>query len=154
MNTDLRPIVAEDFPEMDEIYVPYAGHGFPRDRVLSCLGTYPTVIAISDDEVVGFAYTLSFAPDIAELGNIYIRPDFRTSGLGGRLLGFIEERMTDPMRYLIAVNSKIRKTNYEKKDPTNFYLRSGFEILRNTGGSTVFWRDIRGAAPVTGEPPP
>lgn len=66
-----------------------------RKRISSTLCRYPYIVAVSENEIVGYAYTGSFvgrpAYDWSAETTIYLREDKRKLGLGGRLYHALEE---------------------------------------------------------------
>ena len=47
---------------------------------------YPSVCAWKNNELLGFSYCQSFAPDILEVANIYVRQDIQSQGIGTQIL--------------------------------------------------------------------
>ena len=59
------------------------------ERVRKTLERYPYIVAVEDDQIVGYAYASAFRPRAAYLHSIetsiYMRMDYRGKGVGRRL---------------------------------------------------------------------
>lgn len=103
----LRVARPEDAEALLGIYAPYVmntaitfeyevpGKEEFRERITNTLCRYPYIAAVSENEIIGFAYTGSFvgrpAYDWSAETTIYLREDKRKLGLGGCLYHAIEE---------------------------------------------------------------
>ena len=90
-----------DAPALREIYLPYVRTTAVTfeltdpsleefsERVRTTLERYPYIVAVDEDEIVGFAYAKAFRPRAAYLHSIetsiYMRMDYRGKGVGRRL---------------------------------------------------------------------
>jgi GNAT superfamily N-acetyltransferase len=99
---------------------------------------YPSVVADQGGEIVGFCYSKSFAPDIIELMNIYIKEPHRGKGLGKRLISEFEKICFDRFSSIILINSTLYPSKEEKRLATNFYKDCGYKEIMSTPSSKVY----------------
>lgn len=103
---------------------------------------YPCFVIIKDSELIGYAVSASFAPDILELLNIYISEEYRQKGLGSRLLTAFEEEAKHKYAAIILVNSGLYENKNEKRSARTFYLRNKYELIKTTGDTNVFYKSL------------
>jgi GNAT superfamily N-acetyltransferase len=106
------------------------------------LTSHLVAVAEAAGEVVGFAYTGSFAPDIVELANIFVAEKVRSRGVGAALLRDIEDRARGSFRAVILVNSMLYPGRPDKRPAGEFYLRSGYQLVWSTGPTLVFLKAL------------
>lgn len=106
-NIFIRMAVEADVKEILDIYAPYVTdtaitfeYEIPSaaefsQRILDTLQTYPYLVAIEQDEIVGYAYASAFkkraAYNWAAETTIYLKQDHRGKGLGKKLYSALEE---------------------------------------------------------------
>lgn len=103
----------------------------------------PSVMVLIDNVVVGFATSVQLAPDILEIGNMFIHKDHRRKGVGQEIVTEYERQAKELKQWksIIAVNSDL----YEgKKAPSaeNFYLKCGYRLLLKTDSTHVLAKEI------------
>jgi ribosomal protein S18 acetylase RimI-like enzyme len=103
------------------------------------LSDYPSALAFAGEDLVGFAYCGFMAPDLIEIANIALHPDYRSSGLGSRLLDFLEKEASKTYSAIMLTNSDLYSG---KRNASNFYLRNGYRLLAGTGETNLFWKDL------------
>lgn len=111
-----------------------------RGRLEASLADAPSVMAVDDRGLAGFAYARRFAPDVVELQNVLLAPRWRGRGEGRRLFAAVEDAMSAAgYRAVIGANSLL----HPGADPEHcaaaraFWLRMGFRVLMATGGTVV-----------------
>ncbi|WP_350290438.1 GNAT family N-acetyltransferase [uncultured Croceitalea sp.] len=104
---------------------------------------YPALVVFRGNELVGFAYTNRFAPDILELYNIFISPELRKKEIGSKLLIKLEEEAKKKYKGIILVNSLLYKeSDINKKYATTFYLKNEYRMISETEFSKVFFKNL------------
>jgi GNAT superfamily N-acetyltransferase len=103
---------------------------------------YPSVVAEIKNELVGFAYSKRWAPDIAELSNIFIHPHYRDKGIGSQLLNLLETKLATDYAAIVAENSMLYQLKDDKRPAKEFYLRNGWQIAFETKITTVFYKQF------------
>lgn len=107
------------------------------------LRRYPAFAAFQGDKVVAFVTLAYFAPDVIELYNIYVDAPYRNQGLGAMLLRRVEEGLKDtPYQNVILINSDGYQTYDVKHDPRNFYERNGYQLLKQTEATRIFYKEL------------
>ncbi|TQL59244.1 acetyltransferase (GNAT) family protein [Oryzihumus leptocrescens] len=114
------------------------------DRVAAQLATFPSAVAEDGGSLVGFCYTVNFAPDVLELANIVVAENRRNEGLGGILLQHVESQAAQTFAGIILVNSDLYPQGKTVKRPaTDFYHKHGYRILTATAGTRIFFKDLK-----------
>ncbi len=104
---------------------------------------YPAFAAYKDNKIIGFVTLAYFAPDIIELYNIFIAKEFRNQKIGSALLQALELSLKDTsFKNIILINSKGYKTYDEKIVPKNFYSRNGYEAIKKTSSTYVYFKQL------------
>jgi ribosomal protein S18 acetylase RimI-like enzyme len=101
-----------------------------RDELARYAATDRLLVARADG-IVGFAtytveegiYSLDVVRGLVE--NIYVRPEYRNSGIGGDLLAAAERRLADRGADVVAL-----ETLADNDDARRFYRRHGYEPHR------------------------
>ena len=132
-------ITERDFDALDALFATHAQRGIDRDRLRHALPHFPAVAVWAGKEIVGFAYMFGFAPDVAELANIFVLARHQNAGLGSRLLGALLDRLPEGIEAVIAVNSDLNAVLEQKRRPDGFYERMSFKIIASTPDSTIYW---------------
>ena len=73
-----------------KLYRNGSGRTLDHGRLLGYISDLPSAIALKNEELVAFAFCLPFAPDIVELGNMFVAEDHRSLGIGLQLLQALE----------------------------------------------------------------
>ena len=109
---------------------------------------YPSVVATQNGKIVGFAYTLPFAPDILRLENLFVHSEHRNDGIGANLMHHLEHFTKEnycEYKFMILDNSlryPYFKENTPKRSAKNFYERIGYEVIMETADTTVLKKEL------------
>jgi len=116
----------------------------PRvERITAQIQDYPSAVAEDDGLLIGFCYTVKFAPDVLELANIVVSSDRRNTGVGGRLLAHVENQAASVFAAIILVNSDLYpQGKSEKRSATDFYQRHDYRIVTATRDTRIFFKDL------------
>ena len=127
--------------EIVALYRDFRPNWKPNPKLGVILDSLPSVVTINDQELIGFAYSIEFAPDILEIANIFVSEKYRCLNLGTSILSSIETQAVD-LRYsgLILCNSDSYKSSKEKRPATNFYLNNNYKITAETSNTRVFFK--------------
>lgn len=117
----------------------------PADEaaIAASLASAPSLVAVEDDELVGFFYGRPFAPDIVEMQNMLIAARHRGRGLGRRMVARTEQDLRDAgYRAAIGANPVLHPGTTPERCMTAraFWVRMGWHIILATGGSVVLVR--------------
>lgn len=136
----LSPCTADDVSEIVALYSAGSGRDIDGARIARNTSLYPAFVAReTDGRMVGFVFSVDFAPDILELANIYVVPDRRSAGIGGLLMALVEKAAIDAgFNWIMLVNSMLYTATDTKRPATAFYSRHDYEIILDTGPSKVF----------------
>lgn len=149
----LRMIKDEDIKDVLSIYRPYITNTpitfectvpsyrkFVK-RVHKITASYPWVVAESDGQIVGYAYTSRFRERAAFSWDVefsvYIRHEFQGQGIGSRLFAALEE--ISKLQGIYNIYSLITST---AKNSINYHKAMGFEYiytLANCGWKFDHW---------------
>lgn len=100
---------------------------------IAALGSFPTAVAVDDDEIVGFAALEEHNPRSIELHVIAVAPDRHRQGIGKRLLDWAEEVCRErgaPWFHVKTRGPLTPDPEYEKT--RRFYEAMGFTPLFET----------------------
>ena len=112
--------------------------------VKECIENHPHVLAYDDDDLIGFIYTKDFAPDILEIYNMFIHPDYRYQGIGTLMIQHMIDNIEEKYQGIIVVNSALYDNNDDFIPASPFYIRNDFDIISKTDNTTVLYCDLRG----------
>ena len=131
MDIFIRSGTKEDVYGIAKLYFEGTGRIISRPNLRIDLEDYPSAVAISNGEIVGFAYLCHFSHGVVRLDNLYVRADMRSHGLGQKLMKHLEKHMPKQHQYMILDNSlKYEYPNgAPKKSARKFYERLGFETI-------------------------
>lgn len=112
-----------------------------RPLILEALRSYPSAVATREDgEIVGFAYCGYMAPDMLELMNITVHANYRSSGIGTRMLRHVEKEVFQKYSAMMLTNSIAYEGDGRKRSASSFYLRNGYAVIASTGATTMYWK--------------
>lgn len=113
-------------------------------RVRRNTSRFPSLVAeLEAGEVIGFAFSTDFAPDILELANILVVPEYRNLGLGQSLVKHLEQKaIAEGFRTIILVNSLLYPSSTGKRSAESFYKRLGYRSIPSTESSKVYARHL------------
>jgi GNAT superfamily N-acetyltransferase len=107
-------------------------------RIEYNLERWPSILARANEELIGFVFTVSFAPDIYEVANMLVAERLRSAGIGTAMMTALEERLAPDVRALILSNSSLwGMAGGEKRSAEAFYARHGFRSIFRTDASVV-----------------
>lgn len=162
----IRDACPEDAEALLKIYAPYItdtaisfeyelpGLSEFRERIAHILEKYPYILAVKDEEILGYAYASAFHPRAAyqwsvEL-SIYVDSEKKHSGVGGRLYRELEQRLKS-MGFL-NINSCIAVPRegtsgdeYLDNNSMHFHEHLGFRLVgrfHDSGYKFGRWYDM------------
>lgn len=114
-----------------------------RGRITDLVTTYPSFVAIRNDQVIAFVYCAKFSPDILELANILVLPEFQNKGIGHKLVKSVEgSAVSHGFAAIILSNSMLSPTKIKKRNAKIFYRDLGYVSLFKTEHSTIFIKSL------------
>jgi GNAT superfamily N-acetyltransferase len=149
----VRPGLPADADAIRTLYL--AGSGRPLDpgRLAGHLTSLPSAVAHAGGELAGFAFCTPFAPDVVELGNLFVAAAHRGGGVGAALVRAVERLAAPRFHTLVVVNSMLYVGVPDKRPAAPFYHRLGYDRIWTTGPTDVFARRLS-AADATGDAGP
>lgn len=135
---------SEDVAEIAALFGQCSGRQADDSRIARNMSMFPSFVARSSDgTMVGFIFTDDFAPDVLEIANILLLPEYQSRHLGGRLVDAVEQAARSRgFIYMVLVNSMLYPTTYVKRPATTFYRRLGYKIVIDTGPSKIFSKKL------------
>lgn len=124
------------------------GRGPAAHRIRQFLADFPSALAWGRTRenphvLLGFAYCLSFAPDVLELGNLVVAPAARGRGVGTELVTEIERQAAGTFAAVILSNSSLwTLARGEKRPAESYYERMGYSTILSTGPSVVMAKHL------------
>lgn len=128
---DAVRLIAELDATLAPEYPPESRHGYPVDKLLRERVTF--FVARQDGTPVGCCGVLLVAGQYAELKRMYVRPDFRGSGIGRLLLERVAEYSRNAGQTLLRL-----ETGIYQKAAIVLYEREGFRRIPPFG---PYWDD-------------
>jgi ribosomal protein S18 acetylase RimI-like enzyme len=90
----------------------------------------PTIVAMDDEQAVGFATVLRHSPHAAELHVMAVRPEHHRHGVGRALVAAAEERMrAERVEYLQVKTLSASARDEPYLRTLAFYTALGFRVL-------------------------
>ena len=143
----IRTAAVSDAQEILDIYAPYVRntaitfeYEVPslkefEKRMQNTLEKYPYLVAVQNQEIVGYAYTGAFkgraAYDWAVETSIYVRNDSRGLGAGGKLYASLEE--ISRAQHILNLNACIAysemEDEYLTKESVRFHAHLGYTMV-------------------------
>ena len=142
MKIEIIDINEEIVKNIISFFYNYTGRSLSIDRIKKSIEKYPSCIAYKDNNIIGFAYTNRFAPDILELYNIFIHPEYRDKGIGGMILDKIEKNTKKRYSAIILVNSILYNNSKNKKNAINFYINNGYSMIGETKSTKIYFKNL------------
>ena len=116
-----RPIISQE--QIDIMFEDLLSMAAIKRQIMGNEGTY--VLAIVGEQAVGFGYfnVDDHSPTTYKLHRLYMRPGVQRSGIGSRLLSWIEEylRATGAHELILNVN--------RYNSAQDFYRKNGYEVI-------------------------
>lgn len=153
---DIRNVTTADIPKLVEIYGHYVlqtattfEYEVPTldeftTRVTQIQHTYPYLVAVKEDVVVGYAYASAYkarkAYDWSVEVSVYLAPDAQKNGIGRMLYEQLEQRLR--MQNIHQTLACITSSNTSS---IRFHERLGYQIVgefRQVGYKFDTWWDI------------
>lgn len=152
----IRMADEHDAKEILAIYVPYIKkttvtfeYAVPRliefkKRIIDILKKYPFIVAIYDNQIVGYAYASAFHKRIAYMysveTSIYIKMNYRRNKIGRKLYGKLEEILLQQnIKNLYACIA------FPNSESIDFHTKMGYKIVghfNNCGYKFGEWKDV------------
>lgn len=134
----------EDAPEVANLYQLETARHSDIDRITKNMSRFPSVVARDPGgRMIGFVFSVDFAPDILELANIFVLEEHRSSGIGAKLVAELEAAASMAgFRWMILVNSVLNPSASDKRPATTFYEKLGYTVMLDTGPSKVFTKPL------------
>jgi N-acetylglutamate synthase-like GNAT family acetyltransferase len=114
-----------------------------QEYIRDAIVNYPSVLATENGKVIGFAYCGFMSPDLLELANIAIHPQYQNFGLGSKILCRLEEEVAYKYDAIMLTNSTLYGETNGKRNASNFYLENGYTLVANTANTNLFWKSLR-----------
>lgn len=128
-----------DAEDLHKLYKTYRVKPYSISKIQNILSDMPNVGIRANGELIAFCYTEFFAPEIIELGSIFVASKYRKQGIGKFLLSVMKEKIKqDGYEAIILSNSMLYETKEPKRRARNFYLDSGYELITSTKNTDVF----------------
>lgn len=132
-----------DLPGIQLMFQEQLGREPNVPLITSALEEYPSVVALdATGIIIGFAYCGYMSPDLVELMNIAVHADYRSTGLGTRLIMSLEGFLKDQYAAIMLTNSTLYKGDGKKRSASNFYLRNGYSLVASTAHTNLFWKEL------------
>ena len=112
-------------------------------KVKECIDNYDHVLAYDEDKLIGFIYANEFAPDILEIYNMFIHPDYRNQGIGTLMLQHFINNMDEKYQGIIVINSSLYDQNEKFISAVTFYNMNNFNLIAMTDNSSVLYYDTK-----------
>lgn len=113
------------------------------EEVRAAIMSLPSKVAEIEGTIVGFVYCRAFAPDILEIDNLFVDVAYRNKKVGAILIHHLEQEAIKKYSGLILINSDLYGFPViDKRDPRNFYIRQGYELVFSTSGSRIFMKRL------------
>jgi GNAT superfamily N-acetyltransferase len=138
MAADIRQARADDANGIRACYLEGSGRALDLNRLAGYISEYPSAVAMEDDQTAGFAFCMHFAPDIIQLGNLFVADRYRSQGIGAALVRAVESQAASRFDSVIVVNSMLYEGVPNKRPATDFYLKLGYSVLLSTGPTNIF----------------
>jgi GNAT superfamily N-acetyltransferase len=138
----IAPTQPEHLPGIFALYRRYLAREPNEARIAMHASQFPSAVLTLGEQVVGFVFTVDFAPDVLELANILIDPAHRLHGHGERLMAYVEAASKADFSSIILVNSMLYTSAEQKRPATRFYLRLGYRLIAETQYTNIFYKDL------------
>jgi GNAT superfamily N-acetyltransferase len=135
---EVRPGGAEDAEAVRLLYHAGSGRSLDAKRLVDYFASLPCAVAHANGDLVGFGFCIPFAPDVAELGNLFVDSAWRGQGVGAELVTLIEKQAASKFHSILVVNSMLYKGVPGKRPAAAFYTRLGYQRVWSTGPTDVF----------------
>jgi len=106
-----------------------------QNRICNTLVNYPYLVALKNNEIIGYAYANSFHSreaykHSAEL-SVYVKQDCRAMGIGSNLYRELENSLIKQNVYMVhaCIASPDGKDEHLTDDSEKFHSKMGFEIV-------------------------
>ena len=143
-NIKFTDINADAIPDIIECYQELRPEWAPPIHTEANLNAHPSIGAYDeDDNLIAFIYCYYFAPDILEVGNLFVMQAYRENGIGSALLTKLEDAVKDTQfNALLLFNSSAYKTASTKKPAAAFYLKHGYAQIAETEQTKIFMKSL------------
>lgn len=143
-NFQYTELTEDRVDEVRQLYFSMSGRNMDGGQLTSeAIESFPTVVVLDNDRVVGFVLSLKFAPDIVEISNIFIHPDYRNMSVGSKAQKLYEDKAKDNgWKGIIAVNSALYEGKKDTRPAESFYLKNGYQCIAKTDGTFVFYKEL------------
>lgn len=100
----MRADVTDDVPAIADLHE-RENHRFTTPTLTSTIVQFPSTVAYRGHELVGFALTKRFGPDVLELCDILVAADARGAEIGTRMLKELDRIAVPQWKGLVLVHS-------------------------------------------------
>lgn len=159
----IRIATEEDAKELLEIYTPYVEqtaitfeYETPSleeftERIRNVKKKYPYIVAVSENEVLGYAYVSQFkgrpAYDWSVETSIYVRTDVKRGGIGSTLYAALEEilRLQGILNANACIAYPAENDDHLTMDSVHFHAKLGYEMVgrfHQSGYKYNTWYDM------------
>lgn len=136
----IRPANENDIELIEQAFQEFLGRVGNPAYIRDAVKDYPSALLFHNDDLIGFSYCGFMAPDVLEIANISLHPNWRGQGLGSRLLVFLENEVANKYDAVLLTNSDLYK---DKRNATNFYLANGYTLAAGTSQTNLFWKSLK-----------
>ncbi len=143
MGVEIRQATSDDYEMIHALYAEYRPDWNPHKKLKDYLNTMPSALSFEGENLIGFAYSFPYAPDIIELANMYVEEKHQNKNVGSKILKFIEGQIEESnYKGLLFYNSDLHVSNKEKKDASRFYIKNGYRKIAETENTRVFFKNF------------
>ena len=144
----LRALDRTDAEAVLALYRSYRKETYSLEKVRDLIGELPAFgLFDTAGTLQAYIYTEHFAPDVIQIGNVFVAAGLRNRGLGAILMAAAENAAQEKgYRAAILSNSLLYETKEDKEAATGFYKRGGYRMMLDTGPTKVFFKELPGQA--------
>lgn len=138
-NLTIRTAAESDISTIEIAFREFLGRAANVAYITEAVKNYPSALIFHYDMLIGFSYCGFMAPDVLEIANIALHPQWRNSGIGSDLLAFLEAEIAKEYKAVLLTNSNLYAG---KRNAANFYLTNGYSLVAGTCETNLFWKNL------------